>query len=420
LAEQRDRKARGLNEDFYDITGWSFPYLYDVECFGSQKKIEVTSANVNQPISPKGQVTGPAASVAYLVPWNSNSSGRLLAEVMRRGIRIFSTDEAFSIGGQEFPRGSLIIKVKNNPEDLHSQLASIAQKTGATVVPTDSAWVDSGVNFGSNNVLFLKKVRVAMAYNTPTSVGSVGSLRYLLEQAYGYPVTLIQTSDLSRSDLSDYDVLILPDYSRWGGGYQGILGGRGLERIRSWVEAGGTLIAIGETSRWLTEEKVAFLASEAEDKTPDDDSEEGEEEDEADDVGDETDDYDIEASVKPESERPDLVPGAILRITVDNTHWLGYGYDEDANALVESRLVMTPLKLDRGRNVARYASEDRLVLSGFTWEDSREQLAGKAYLMHQSLGRGNVVAFAENPTYRAFMDGLDLFVLNAIFFGPAH
>ena len=50
---------------------------------------------------------------------------------------------------------------------------------------------------------------------------------------------------------------------------------------------------------------------------------------------------------------------------------------------------------------------------------AQKQLANKAYLMYQSRGRGHVVAFAEDPNFRAFMDGLNLLFFNAVFFGPA-
>ncbi|NUM65278.1 hypothetical protein HUU39_08345 [candidate division KSB1 bacterium] len=88
--------------------------------------------------------------------------------------------------------------------------------------------------------------------------------------------------------------------------------------------------------------------------------------------------------------------------------------------MVESRNIYTPLTLDKGVNVGVYAAEDKLIASGFTWESSRKQLANKAYLMYQPLGRGHVVAFAEDPNYRAFMDGLNLLFLNAVLLGPAH
>ena len=128
--------------------------------------------------------------------------------------------------------------------------------------------------------------------------------------------------------------------------------------------------------------------------------------------------FDVEKAIQPEKEQPDEIPGAMLRLQVDREHWLGFGYDGAAVGLVESNNVYAPLKLDAGRNVALYHPDaSKVVLSGLVWEENRKQIAGKAFLMHQNLGRGNVVAFAEDPNYRAFCDGLNLFFLNGVLLG---
>ena len=88
--------------------------------------------------------------------------------------------------------------------------------------------------------------------------------------------------------------------------------------------------------------------------------------------------------------------------------------------IVDGRRVFTPLKLDVGRNVGVYAKEDQLVLGGHVWEDARKLLARKAYLMHQPLGQGHVISFAEDPNYRAFAEMTQLLFVNAIIMGPAH
>ncbi|MGH7602054.1 MAG: hypothetical protein ACREOI_37295, partial [bacterium] len=130
--------------------------------------------------------------------------------------------------------------------------------------------------------------------------------------------------------------------------------------------------------------------------------------------------FDVEKEIQPEKELPIETPGAIVRIALDIEHWLAFGYDGDANVLVNSRNIFTPLKLDKGSNVGLYMPEDKLMLSGFIFEDSKKQLPNKAYLMHQPHGSGHVVGFAEDPNTRAFFDGTNLLLMNAIFFGPGH
>lgn len=39
--------------------------------------------------------------------------------------------------------------------------------------------------------------------------------------------------------------------------------------------------------------------------------------------------------------------------------------------------------------------------------------------MHQPHGRGHVIAFAEDPNFRAFMEATELLFVNAILLGPS-
>ena len=47
-------------------------------------------------------------------------------------------------------------------------------------------------------------------------------------------------------------------------------------------------------------------------------------------------------------------------------------------------------------------------------------LAYKPLLMEQRHGRGRVIGFTVGPNFRAYMDGLNVLFLNALFRGPAH
>ena len=103
---------------------------------------------------------------------------------------------------------------------------------------------------------------------------------------------------------------------------------------------------------------------------------------------------------------------------LDTNHWLTAGTDGEIGALVEGSRVFRPITLDRGTNVGRYAELDNLVLSGIVWEESKPQLASKAFLIHQPMGRGQIIAFAEDPNYRAYTEATQLLFINAVLLGP--
>ncbi len=431
IKEQLRRHKEHLNDQIYDITAWSLPLIYDVECYRAESSSRGQFKVLEKPIVIQGQISGGKAQLAYLIRWGTNSAAKALAQLQQEDLNVYSSDKPFKLNGVNFPGGSLIIKVKNNPDDLHQRLSKIAAKTGVEIIPTNTSWVEEGVNFGSRNVVYLKKPKIAMAYNLPTQSYSTGWARYTIEQAYSYPVTIINTQQFGRFDLNKYNVLILPNSSSRYGGYNQILGEAGTQKIKTWIQNGGTLITIGEATRWLTNDKVGLLATSRELKggkpdKPEKTSEkskqpQGAQKGTPSESGKETQKtFDPEKSIQPEKELPAAAPGSIMRVSLDTEHWLAFGYDGDANVLVSSRNIFTPVKLDKGRNVGLYMPEDKVLVSGFIWEDTKKQMASKAYLMHQSHGRGHVVAFAEDPNYRAFMDGLNLLFLNAIFLGPGH
>ncbi len=407
LDEQRLRNKRRMSEQFYDVTGWSLPFLFDVPCYVAEQSSSVQAALLKELPKPVGQMHGSQARLAYVIPWGTQSAASALADLFRQDVRVHSSDKPFRLNGTNFPAGTLVVKLKDNPANLHERMVKLVAEHGVDVYSTDSAWMEDGPNFGSSNVNYLPRPRVAIAYNQPVSANSVGWLRYVIEQRYGYPVTTIRTEQLRSSDLSRYNVLILPDTFA---GYGAQLGDGAS--LREWVQRGGTLISIGGATAWLADERVNLLATKREKRDkPDLKSEKKDDTLKSDPV---------ENAIQPTDENPSSTPGAVLRVKVDRSHWLGFGYDETTTVMMDSNRIFSLIKLDRGANVAVYLPEDKFFASGFMFDDARKQLPNKAYLMHSRLGRGNVVGFAEDPNYRAFMDGLNVMFLNAVFFGPGH
>ena len=51
-------------------------------------------------------------------------------------------------------------------------------------------------------------------------------------------------------------------------------------------------------------------------------------------------------------------------------------------------------------------------------EDARPQLANKRFLVQQPMGSGQLIAFAEDPNYRAYAEATQLLFINAVLLGP--
>jgi len=358
--------------------------------------------------------------VAWLLPWGLATAAGV-AEALQDGLKVRVAEAGFRLVGRAWPAGTAIVRVAENPADTGERLARIARAHAAEVVAVDSGYVEEGVSLGSGRVRLLEKPRVLLAWDRPTSSQSAGWARWVLERRYGQPVSAVRVSALRRVDLTRFDVVVLPS-----GDYGDAIGPGVVTKLRSWVEAGGTLVALGEATRWLTRDKVELLATTTQlrDGRPDVEPEPADAKKDSDRPAKDKDarpePFDLEKAIQPERERPDAVPGAQLRVRLDPEHWLSAGSDEEIYAIVESQRVFSPLKLDKGTNVGVYAKKDEVVGSGLVWDDVRDLLAQKAFLMHQPLGDGHVIAFAEDPNYRGYAESTELLFMNAVLLGPAY
>ena len=108
--------------------------------------------------------------------------------------------------------------------------------------------------------------------------------------------------------------------------------------------------------------------------------------------------------------------GTFLTGTVNTEHWLGFGLQEKlpvmfwgSNAFMSKHPVAT---------VVRLADKNELRLSGLLWPEAKERLTDTAYATVESVGRGQLILFATDPAYRMWLPGVQRLFLNAILLGP--
>ena len=411
IREQDRRRKKRMRDQIYDVTAWNLPMLADVDVLRSTQPLAIRTTPVDPAAETPPVQLGPA-KVAYAMPWGSGAA-TAAAEALRSGLRVHQALESFTTAGRTFPAGTAIFRVAGNPESLAATLSRLATATGAEIVPLDSGWVDEGISLGSDQVVPLKAPRIVLAWDEPTETLSAGWARYVLERRYRIPVTAVRVRSFGRLKLDDVDVLVLPQ-----GNYRPEFGEDAVRRIRDWVRRGGVLVTLGEASRWAADERVGLLdaAPELRNGRPDVDDKDKDKDKKG---GSDDKPFDYEKAILPEREPPENTPGAVLRVKMDDESWLSAGTDGEIQVMVDGRRVFTPIRLDKGANAAVYETRDRLVASGLVWEDARNLLAEKAYLIDEPVGRGRIVAFAEDPNYRAFAESTELLFVNAVLLGPS-
>lgn len=414
LAEQERLRANNLPDQIYDVTAWSLPLMFNLEQQRCQRapRSELQTASSSTVVP--GELTNVDAKVGFIAAWGDMNSARLLAAALREGLQVKQSDLAFTMkSGERFPAGSLIFTHADNGDGLADRLVQLAAETGATINGVDSSWIIDGPNFGSNNVQQLHAPRVALAWDEPFSSLNAGHTRFVIERQIGYPVTAIRANQLRRADLSHYQVLILPaNY----GSVAGAFGDDGASNIKQWVERGGVLITMGNTTAWAVEQELLASALEKEAKEASVTVHDGPK---VDGLLFETTEH-LHDYVNGAETDPYWTSGVITKLNVDQEHWLTAGVPETVNSITVGNQIYRPLTIKNGRNLLTYAAADELLASGYLWAENQQQLAHKPYLMWQPRGRGMVISFTQEPTYRAYLDGLNITLANAIFGGASH
>ena len=121
-------------------------------------------------------------------------------------------------------------------------------------MPIDSTYVESGTSLGSNEVAFLKKPRVLLAWDTPTSSLSAGWTRYVLERRFG-----AAGHDRAHGIARARHLRRVRRHGAAVGQLRGADRRRRAHALKDWIRAGGTLVTLAEATRWATGSSVGLL-----------------------------------------------------------------------------------------------------------------------------------------------------------------
>tara|TARA_R110000868_G_scaffold50381_6_gene161052 strand:+ start:12718 stop:15378 length:2661 start_codon:yes stop_codon:yes gene_type:complete len=416
MQEQESRRARGLSAELYDVTAWSLPLMHNVNSVVCRRDPGLS----RQPVAADDAIasTGSSAAAAwgYAIAWEDAGQARLVAALAAAGVPARSSDVAFTIGERTFPRGSVVVPRHGAPANLDRLIARLGSEIGARFVGLASSWVDEGPNPGSEHFLPVRAPRIAMLWDNGTDSNSAGATRYVLEQRYGMPVSIIRAGTLARADLSVFDVLILPEQGR--SGYASVLGSSGSDQLTRFVRAGGVLVGLGDATRWLADPEVGLIPARRE-RAAETPRASAQDQAVVDAVVLASAD-ELDAVQAEQGAMPDYSPGALLRVEANPDAWMSAGYSRGAAALVTGSDIYAPVSRDAADTAMRFAGPETLLAGGYMWAESASQIAFKPFVISNSMGAGQVIAFTQAPTTRAYLEGLDLLLLNAVLLGPAH
>ena len=108
--------------------------------------------------------------------------------------------------------------------------------------------------------------------------------------------------------------------------------------------------------------------------------------------------------------------GAILRVDLDEEHWMNFGVGQKVPAMVNTSYVFLsrkPVQIP-----ARFSEASHLRLSGLLWPEARIRWEKSAYATREANGKGQVILFAGEPNFRSYFYGTERMLINSLLLGP--
>ena len=392
-----DPQSKLVDSMTYDITAWNLMYSYGLKAFALNEKIAVAKPYqakkvVNEVITNK--------PYAYIFRYESLNDVEFLAALMQKGVKVRSSEKAFSLNGQNYEPGSLIVTRRNNENvtDFDNTVQSVANTLGRKINPVTTGYVDKGSDFGSSDVNYLKPPKIVLIGGDQTSSLGHGEIWHFFEQQIHYPVTVVSTDNFRTVDLWKYNVMVVPD-----GSYrlfdEGTLG-----MMERWVNDGGRLILIAGATSSFIDKKGFGLKEYATDEARKQAEKATKEQSEK------------EGPMKfDEAERKRLssaIFGAIYKVSIDKSHPLAFGLDNYYYSLRTNTLHYS--YLDKGWNVGILKGKQKPLI-GFAGVKINKALENTLVFGVEDKGKGNVIYMADNPMFRSFWETGKMIFSNAVF-----
>jgi hypothetical protein len=344
---------------------------------------------------PPAQVASAGDAVGFFLKGQANDAFKAVNRLQKAGEEVRRLQSPLTISGANYPAGTFFIPRKASTLAV---VETIAREVGT---PFEGSAIAPGPEAAA-----LKVPRIALWDRQGGSMPS-GWTRWLLEQ-FEFPFEVVFGQEFDKGKLRDrFDVIILVDgaYSVRGGGGEGEpgeepAGGRGqrggmtlettLPELKKFLEAGGTILAIG-TSTKLGQDLGLPLTNHLVEATKD-------------------------QRARPLPAEKFYVPSSVLKIRVDPTDPLAWGLGDQADVMFSSsptyRLTDASASSAIPLKKVGWFDTKAPLRSGWAW--GQEHLEGGIAIVDAKVGKGRLALFGPQVLFRAQPHGTFKFVFNGI------
>jgi hypothetical protein len=397
----------------YDSAGYTLAYQMGVEFDRILDGFDGPFEKINGFAMPApGRVNTAANAVGFLLSHQANDSIIAVNRLLSSGEEVYWLKQPISANGKSYATGTIFIPAK---AATLPKLQKLAAEVGVSF--------DGVASKPSGEGHKLRPMRIGLWDRYGGSMPS-GWVRWLLER-YEFQFTVVYPPALDAGDLaSKFDVLIFADGGipardtpgpdgRGGGGGGGFGGpidpqsipaefrdrlgnvtvARTVPKLREFVVAGGTILTIGSSTSLAYNTGLPIANALMEKQS------------------------DGTERVLPREKY--YVPGSVLRVRVDNTNPLAYGLPEKLDVYFNNSPVfrLKPEASIKSVNPVAWFDSDKPLRSGWAW--GQKYLQDGVAVAEARIGKGRLLLFGPEITFRAQPHGTFKFLFNGIHYGGA-
>lgn len=379
---------------FYDVSAWTLPLAFDMR-FASLKNKDYSKKVLGRAVEglrPDFTITeAEYTDYAYVFKWEDYYAPKLLNTLLNKGLYVRVGTTPFSIDNQRFDGGSIIVPIQNQPlnaDQIYQLIKLEADKDGVEIFAMDSGYASMGPSMGSPSTPAINAVKVLMVVGEGVESYDAGAMWHLLDQEQAIVLSKVEQTRLTKVDLQDYNVIIMPN------GTYGKVTTHGKEELKRWVRKGGTLIAVKGAANWCASQGWTRVHTKSKPGT-----------------------IKGRRAYKhlDRDEGSNVIGGAILEAKVDLSHPLLFGMKNEQMPLFKKGSIL--FKQPQNAYAAPLIYEQQPLLAGYMNKSNKQYIENSAAVIVSGLGKGRVISFADSPAFRGFWQGTSRLLTNAIFFG---
>jgi hypothetical protein len=371
----------------YDVTAQTLPLLFGVTAVAVNDKLTVPTAKVDEVKPAPGHFTPSSNGNGYLIADSTNSSLYALFALLAQDVH------AYRLTGAGLQAGTIYIPQQRG---IDAKLSAIANEFSIEIQAEATA--------PTGGALEVHLPRIGLYQSWVASMDE-GWTRWIFDQNH-IPYTRLVDADIRKGNLNRrFDVVLIPDNSArailsgrqapraQGSGtdggtaepqtppeFRGGLGDEGVASLKTFAEAGGTIITLNRASELYAKKDAGA----------------------------------VENALDSVDKKAIFIPGSILQVSVDPSDPIAFGSTPTVPIFYEDG----PTFKVRGEahSVASFTT-DKPLLSG--WILGGQFLKGTSVIAEEPVGKGNLILFGFRPQYRAQSEVTYKFLFNALLYSSS-